>query len=137
MGAVTGVFIVYGDPDSFVRLAIVVTIIMTILTVLLIIGIKESDNLIDVYLASYEKAEKKGFYSTMKTALKTKNFRISLAGYTCQVTALNLYVASQIYLYKDCLWIGLFLLLLCSTGGSNWDVNCNSILGKFCKEAWF
>ena len=101
MGAVTGVFIVYGDPDSFVRLAITVTIIMAVFTVLLILGIRESDEMKEMYLASYEKAEKKGFYDTMKTALKTKNFRISLAGYTCQVTALNLYVASQIYLYKD------------------------------------
>jgi len=101
MGAVTGLFIVYGDPSSFVRLAIIVVIIMAVLTVFLILGIKESEDLKEMYLTSYEKAEKKGFFSTMKISLKTKNFAVSLAGYTCQVTALNLFLASQIYLYKD------------------------------------
>ena len=100
MNALSGGFIVLGDPDSFVRFALIAVIIMAVLSVLLILGIKESEELKEMYLTSYEKAEHVGFFSTMKTALKTKNFRISLAGYTCQVTAVNLFLASQLYLFN-------------------------------------
>jgi Na+/melibiose symporter-like transporter len=37
----------------------------------------------------------------MKTALKTKNFAVSLSGYTISITATSLFTASLIYMYKD------------------------------------
>lgn len=100
MGALSGAFIVFGDPSSFVLFALIAVIIMAVLTVFLIAGIGESEEMKEMYLKSYETAEMKGFFSTMKTALKTKNFLVSLAGYTCQVTALNLFLASQLYLFN-------------------------------------
>ena len=99
MGALSGAFIVPGEPSSFVLFALIAVIVMAVLTVFLILGIKESEEMKKMYIDSYEKAEKVGFFSTMKTSLKTKNFRVSLLGYTCQVTALNLVLASQLYLY--------------------------------------
>ena len=100
MGALGGAFLVYGDPSSFVTFALITVIVMAVLTVILLLGIKESEELKQMYLSSYEKAEEMGFFQTMKKALKTKNFNVSLAGYTCQVTALNLFLSSQLYLYN-------------------------------------
>jgi GPH family glycoside/pentoside/hexuronide:cation symporter len=100
MNALSGGFIVFGNPDSFVRFALIAVIVMAVLSVILILGIKESKEMKEMYLTSYENAEDVGFFSTMKTALKTKNFRVSLAGYTCQVTAVNLFLASQLYLFN-------------------------------------
>ena len=100
MNALSGGFIVFGNPDSFVRFALIAVIVMAVLSVILILGIKESKEMKEMYLTSYENAEDVGFISTMKTALKTKNFRVSLAGYTCQVTAVNLFLASQLYLFN-------------------------------------
>jgi len=100
MGALSGLFI---DPDvqsSYVLFALIACIIMGVLCFLLILGIKESKEMKQMYLDSYEKGEgEAGFFSTMKTALKTKNFLVSLAGYTIQVTAVNLFLASQLYLF--------------------------------------
>jgi GPH family glycoside/pentoside/hexuronide:cation symporter len=100
MGALSGAFIVPGKPETFVAFALLAVIINAVLTVFLILGIGESEQMKQMYLDSYEKADKASFYTTMKTALKTKNFRVSLAGYTCQVTALNLVLASQLYLFN-------------------------------------
>ncbi len=100
MGALSGAFLVYGDPSTFVTFALLTVIIMGVLAFLLILGIRESKEMKEMYLRSYEKAEHKGFFASMKIALKTKNFNISLLGYTCQVTAVNLFLASQLYLFN-------------------------------------
>ena len=42
-----------------------------------------------------------------KKALKTKNFRVSLIGYTVQVTATTLWNAAQIYFFVDVYGVGL------------------------------
>jgi Na+/melibiose symporter-like transporter len=100
LGVVASILVVYGDPSSFVRLAIIVVIIMAVLTVLLLLGVKESDEMKEMFIKSYEQTEQIGFKKTMKTALKTKNFRISLIGYTCQITAMTLTAASMIFMYQ-------------------------------------
>jgi GPH family glycoside/pentoside/hexuronide:cation symporter len=100
MGALSGAFITPGDPSSYVLMALIACIIMGVLCIFLFLGIKESKEMKQMYLDSYEKSEEVGFFSTMKTALKTKNFLVSLAGYTCQVTAVNLFLASQLYLFN-------------------------------------
>ena len=99
MGAISGAFIVIGEPATYVAFALLSVIIMGVASVLLILGIGESEEMKQMLLTSYEKAEDVGFIPTMKTALKTKNFRVSLLGYTCQVTATNLNLASQLYLF--------------------------------------
>jgi len=100
MGALSGAFIVPGEPATYAGFALIAVIVMAVLSVFLILGIGESEEMKQMYLSSYEKAEEKGFFNTMKTALKTKNFRVSLLGYTCQVTAVNLSLASQLYLFN-------------------------------------
>ena len=99
MGAISGAFIVIGEPATYVSFALLSVIIMGVASVLLILGIGESEEMKQMLLSSYEEAEELGFIPTMKTALKTKNFRVSLLGYTCQVTATNLNLASQLFLF--------------------------------------
>ena len=101
MTVIGSVTIVYGDPSSFVRWAMLMTIILGIFSVIVLTGIKESEEMKQMFVTSYEKAEKIGFFKTMKVALKTKNFAISCAGYTISITATTLIAASTIYLYKD------------------------------------
>ncbi len=101
MTVIGSVTIVYGDPSSFVRWAMLMTIILGIFSVIVLTGVKESEEMKQMFVTSYEKAEKIGFFKTMKVALKTKNFAISCAGYTISITATTLIAASTIYLYKD------------------------------------
>ncbi len=99
LGIVVSFIIVYGDPASFVRAAFVVVIVMAILTVILLLGVRESEQMKDMFIKSFEKTENT-FFSTMKTALKTKNFTVSLIGYTCQITAMTFFSFSTIYMYQ-------------------------------------
>ena len=101
LNVVAGLIIVYGNASSFITFAIVAVITMAIFTVILFAGIKESEEMKEMFLMSIEKAEKVGFIKTMKTALKTKNFSVSLAGYTVQITAMTLVGAAALFMYKD------------------------------------
>ena len=101
MGVVGSALIVYGDRSSFITVAIFYVICLAIFNIILFLGIKESDEMKHMFISAYEKAEKVGFFKTMKKALGTKNFRVSLAGYTCFSIAAVLMNVSGIYMYKD------------------------------------
>jgi len=101
MGIIGSAIIVYGDRGSFIRYATIMIILLAIYNVFLFLGIKESDQMKEMFLRGFEQTEKINFFGTMKTALKTKNFRVSLAGYTCWSIAITLSGVSGIYMYKD------------------------------------
>ncbi|TFG30381.1 MAG: hypothetical protein EU532_01140 [Promethearchaeota archaeon] len=101
MTVVGSITIVYGDPSSFVRWATIMVIILGIYAIIVFTGIKESEEMKQMFIQSYDKAEKIGFFKTTKAALKTRNFAISCAGYTISITATTLFTVSTIYLYKD------------------------------------
>ena len=99
-----GFFIIeWGRPETFILTAIIVAIVLAGFNIILFTGIKESEEMKEMFLRGFEKAEKKGFVGTMKTALKTKNFAVSLAGYTISTTAMQLWAASGAYMMKDVL----------------------------------
>ena len=100
MSVIGNAIIVYGDRNSFVTFATIMIIFLVIYNVFLMLGIKESEEMKQMFLRGYKK-EESNFYSTMKTALKTKNFRVSLAGYTCYSIAITLQGVSGIYMFKD------------------------------------
>ncbi len=100
MGVATALIIEYGNPVSFIRVAIIMIIAMALFNIILFLGIKESEEMKEMFIKSYEKAEKTSFFGTMKTALKQKNFRVSLAGYTSSVTAVTLAGASAIFMWR-------------------------------------
>ncbi len=98
---ISSFMLVYGDPASFVRFATVATIVLFVMVILLFTGIRESEAMKQMFIASYEKEGKIGFFKTMKVSLKTKNFSISLLGYCCQITAMTLWGAAEIFMFKD------------------------------------
>ncbi len=70
-------------------------------------GIKESEEMKTMFIKKYETAEKASFIDVTKTALKKKNFRVSLLGYTVWVTAITLWNAAQIYFFVDVYGVGI------------------------------
>ena len=101
MGIIGNAIIVYGDKSSFFLYATIMIILLAIYNVILFFGIKESEEMKEMFIRGFERAKESSFFGTMKTALKTKNFRVSLAGYTCQITAMTLAGVSAIYMWKD------------------------------------
>ncbi|MFX1338838.1 MAG: MFS transporter [Promethearchaeota archaeon] len=101
MAVIGSITIVYGDPSSFVRWALLMIIILGICGIIVFTGIRESPEMKQMFIRSYEKAEKVGFFKAAKEALTTRNFAISLSGYTIAITASTLMAVSTIYLYKD------------------------------------
>ena len=102
LGIIRLFIIQWGKPETFAMAALVTAIILGVMNIFVFRGIRESEEMKQMFISSYEKAEQKGFFSAMKTALKTKNFRVSLVGYTISVTAMaGLWNASQSYMLKD------------------------------------
>ncbi|MFX1446419.1 MAG: MFS transporter, partial [Promethearchaeota archaeon] len=101
MTVVGSLMLQYGNVQSFVNWAIVMVILLAIFNIILFTGIKESEEMKQMFLTSIEKSEQKGFFKTVKMALKTRNFVVSLAGYTISITATSLFTASLIYMFKD------------------------------------
>jgi len=82
--------------------AIVMVVLLIIFTIPTIkFGIGESEEMKSMFIEKYKSADKASFIEVTKTALKTKNFRVSLIGYTVQVTATTLWNASQLYFFRD------------------------------------
>jgi Na+/melibiose symporter-like transporter len=118
MGVISALIIQYGRPETFVLRAIIMIILLTIFNIILFSGIRESDEMKQMFLTSYEKAEEASFFATMKTALKTKNFTISCAGYTISITATSLYGASLIYLLRYVYGVDYALVILPAIAGA-------------------
>ena len=97
---IAGFVIVYGDAASFLRYAMIASIVVLIMMILLFLGVKESEEMKQMFLTSFEKAGEVGFFKVLKTSLKTKNFAVSLLGYLGQITAMTLWGASTIYMYQ-------------------------------------
>lgn len=97
---ISSFMIVYGDTSSFINYAIIAALVILVMMIILFLGVKESEEMKQMFLSSYEKADDVGFFKTMKTSLKTKNFTVSLIGYTSQITAMTLWTASGIYMYQ-------------------------------------
>jgi Na+/melibiose symporter-like transporter len=88
--------------------AIVMVVLLSIFTIPTIkYGISESEEMKSMFIEKYKSADKASFIEVLKTALKTKNFRVSLLGYTVQVTATTLWNAAQIYFFVDVYGIGI------------------------------
>ncbi len=94
--------------SSYILNAIVMVVLLIIFTIPTIkFGISESEEMKSMFIEKYESADKASFMEVLKTALKTKNFRISLMGYTAFQTAITIWNAAQIYFFVDVYGIGM------------------------------
>jgi GPH family glycoside/pentoside/hexuronide:cation symporter len=101
MVVISAFIIQFGNPASFASWSIVMIILLGFYSIIIFPGIRESEEMKQMFITAYDKAEKATFFQTLKVSLKTKNFRVSLAGYTIQVTSATLYGASMAYMLKD------------------------------------
>ena len=94
--------------SSYVINAIIMMVILAVFSIPTIkFGIGESEEMKSMFIEKHESADKASFIEVTKTALKTKNFRVSLIGYTVQVTAVTIWNAAQLYFFVDVYGIGL------------------------------
>ncbi len=94
--------------SSYIMNAIIMVVILVVFSIPTFkFGIGESEEMKSMFIEKYESAEKASFIEVTKTALKTKNFRVSLIGYTIQVTAMTIWNAAQIYFFVDVYGVGL------------------------------
>ena len=100
MSIMSSALIVYGNPASFVMWATFMVILLAIFSIIIFPGVRESEELKQMFLTAYEKADETSFFNNLKIALKTKNFRVSLAGYTITLTATTLFGGSLIYMFR-------------------------------------
>ncbi len=91
----------YGEKSTFAMAALIIIIILAICNIFLFLGIKESEEMKEMFIRGYEKTEEKGFFRVMKISFTHRNFVISLIGYTAVITAQTLSSASGIYMMKD------------------------------------
>ncbi len=91
----------YGDKSSFATSALLVVICLAICSIFLFLGLKESEEMKEMFIRGYERTEEKSFFKIMKISFRHRNYVISLVGYTCIITAQTLSAASGIYMLKD------------------------------------
>jgi len=108
MGLTVPILYVYGDRNSMI-LAQSLIIFMLIISVLILIpGIRESEDLKERLLRGYESTERASFFKTMKSAFKQRNFVAALLVFMMFSLANTLWAASGIYFMKDILRLPLY-----------------------------
>lgn len=113
--------IILGDKTSFTIAAFVSTICLAVSLVIFIPGSKESDEIKERFIIGYEATEKMSFLSTLKMAIKQKNFMLVLVAYLSFMIALGLTSMNAVYFVdavlqeeQDIRTIG-SLFMLCSS----------------------
>ncbi len=108
MGITVPLIYVYGDRSSMI-LAQTLLIFMFIICVLILIpGIRESEDLKERLIRGYESTERESFFKTMKSTFKQKNFVASLFVIMMFNLSYSLRNASSIYFMKDTLRLPLY-----------------------------
>lgn len=105
------VMYVYGDRSTVIFAELIIVCILSIFVVLLIPGIRESEEMKERFLQGYQNIKRESFFKTMKIAFKQKNFVALLVVVMLFSTAWTLHLASHIYFTKDVLRMPLTIAL--------------------------
>jgi len=112
IGLLPPLIIQYGKPETFALMALVVVLLNGVCAILLLPSIRESKQMKEMFIRSFETAEKTSYFKTLKTGFGKKNFVVSLLAYTLVITTQALSSASGIYFVKDVLrlplWVSIF-----------------------------
>ena len=116
--------IVLGDPSSYIRVALIICVILTVALIAFIPAIHESEELKMRYLQIYEflETQKLPFFKLLKITFKQKNWVIYITVFTLQITAEAFFMTSTFYFISDILhedlailtimWTAMFLAVL-------------------------
>ncbi len=119
-GFIGPLIIVYGDRETFILAALISFFIRLVLIVLLIHGIRESEELKERFLRGYEDRESKeseSYWKTIKRAFKRRSFSATFLVFLLLSLGGTLYAASGIYFMKDILRLPLFYTIFLSIAG--------------------
>ena len=108
MGITVPLIYVYGDRSSMILAQTLVVFMLIICVLILIPGIRESEDLKERFFRGYESTEKASFFKTLKTAFNQRNFVVYLFVFVMFSLANTLWSASGIYFMKDVLRLSLY-----------------------------
>ncbi len=111
---VIGNVLVYGDPSSFVRAALLTAVVCVICLLLFIPGIYENEFVKNRYLQIYEflETQKLPYFKLLKITFKQKNYMIFLVAFTLFQTAQTLNRASELFMLKEVLKADLSIMVI-------------------------
>ncbi|MFX0042114.1 MAG: MFS transporter [Candidatus Hodarchaeota archaeon] len=92
-----------GDKTSFTIAALVSIILLAFSLVIFIPGSKESDEIKERFILGYETTEKLSFFSTLKMAIKQKNYMLALISYLSFMIALGITSMNVVFFVDDVL----------------------------------
>ncbi len=104
--------IVFGDPKSYIRYALIVSIACAISLVIFIPGIYENEFVKKRYLQIYEflETQRMPYFQFLKTTVKQKNFVVFLIVWTLVTTSNTLQQISSLYFLKEVLKLDIQVL---------------------------
>jgi len=111
MSLAVPIFYVYGDRSSMILAQFLIIFIAIICVLILIPGIRESEDLIERFFRGYESTERAPFFKTMKTAFKQRNFVVSLLVVIMFSLSDTLRNVSGIYFFKDILRLPIYYMI--------------------------
>ncbi len=94
---------VYGDRGTVIFAELIIVLILSVFAIILLTGIRESEELKERFLRGFENTERESFLKTMKLAFRQKNFVVLVIVNMMFITAYTLHLASHIYFAKDVL----------------------------------
>lgn len=103
LNLIVPLFYVYGDRSTIILAELIIVLILGVCVIPLVPGIRESEELKEMFLRGFENVQKESFWKTMKFALQRKNFMVVLLVFMLMSIAWNLYLGSMIYFIKDIL----------------------------------
>ena len=106
--------IVYGDPTSFVRAALMTAIVGVVCLVLLLPGVHENEFVKQRYLQIYEflDTQKLPYFQLLKITFKQRNYMTFLVCFTMFTIAQNLSLSSELYLLREVLGLGVEVMAI-------------------------
>jgi len=114
LGILVPYFIISGDPDSYIRAALITCIVMAISMVIFLPGMHESEAVKTRYLQVYEYTEsvKLPYFKFLKIAFKQRNYKIGVFAWLMFAISYSLYYASTLYFVPEVLHLGMEAIAL-------------------------
>lgn len=99
------IFIVFGDIESYALAALFVVIILVVCAIILIPGVRETEEIKNIYIQGYRAAEDATFLKTVKISFKHKNFAVYTIAILIFSIGSGLFTASELYYLRDILGV--------------------------------
>ncbi len=96
---------IYGNRNSMILAQTIVVLLMFVAMLIMIPGVRESNELKERFLRGYEKQKRDPYFKSLKLAFGRRNFTSTLIVYMLLSFGAIIYAASGVYFFKDILGI--------------------------------